>query len=74
MATWDISGNCSRPICRRILEEAGIPREMFGREKKVTLILFFHRNSLLSEKSLADFAKSGSTSTFEAAEAAFLVC
>lgn len=30
MAPWDIGGNYSRPIARRILEEAGVRRDMFG--------------------------------------------
>jgi hypothetical protein len=27
---WDVSGDYTRPICRRIVEEAGVPRELFG--------------------------------------------
>lgn len=33
---WSIGGNYDRPICRRIIEEAGIPREWFGVQKKAT--------------------------------------
>jgi len=33
MKTWDIPGDYSRPICRRIAEEAGVPRELFGVRK-----------------------------------------
>lgn len=33
MGEWDVSGDYSRPICRRIAEEAGIPRESFGQQK-----------------------------------------
>jgi hypothetical protein len=34
MKPWDVSGNYSRPICRRIAEEAGLPRDSFGQKKK----------------------------------------
>src|SRR5262249_40534922 len=30
MAPWDLHNNYNRPICRRIVETAGVPREMFG--------------------------------------------
>lgn len=38
MKPWSIGGDYDRPICRRILEEAGIPREWFGVRKKATSI------------------------------------
>jgi hypothetical protein len=33
MAEWDLGGGYSRPVCRRILEEAGVPRGSFGTSK-----------------------------------------
>jgi hypothetical protein len=57
MAEWDVPGNYSRPICRRILEEAGVPRGLFGVDKKAASILFFDRNSFLSPESLADYRR-----------------
>lgn len=39
---WDVPGDYSRPIPRRIIEEAGIPRQLFGTRKKVVTNLF-HR-------------------------------
>ncbi len=39
MKPWDIPGNYSRPICRRIVEEAGIQRNHFGIKKKATAVL-----------------------------------
>ena len=33
MKQWDIGGTYSRPICRRVLEERGVPRGIFGRDK-----------------------------------------
>jgi len=31
---WDVAGRYSRPICRRIVERAGVPRDLFGRDKR----------------------------------------
>ena len=33
MAPWSLGGDYDRPIARRILEEAGVPRELFGQHK-----------------------------------------
>ena len=41
MAPWDIPGDYSRPIARRIVETAGVPRELFGMSKKATSVLLF---------------------------------
>lgn len=44
MAPWSIPGDYDRPIPRRIVESAGVPRECFGQKKSATtvdeLILF----------------------------------
>src|SRR2546426_6038614 len=37
MAPWDVDAGYSRPICRRILETAGVPREAFGDRKSTRL-------------------------------------
>lgn len=55
MAPWDVGGSYTRPICRRILEEADVPRELFGMEKKAASVLLFDRNSFLSEASRRDY-------------------
>jgi hypothetical protein len=34
MKPWSVGGNYDRPIPRRIIEEAGVPRELFGRRKQ----------------------------------------
>jgi len=36
MAPWRLNGDYDRPIPRRILEEAGVPRKAFGLRKKAT--------------------------------------
>lgn len=38
MHPWDIAGNYSRPIPRRITESAGVPREIFGIIKKASAV------------------------------------
>jgi hypothetical protein len=39
MSRWDVAGQYSRPICRRIVEEAGIKRTLFGMKKKAASVL-----------------------------------
>jgi hypothetical protein len=39
MAPWDVGGNYNKPICRRIVEEAGVPRKAFGTTKKAASVL-----------------------------------
>ena len=55
MQEWDIEGGYSKPICRRIVEEAGIPRDQFAQKKHAASILLFDRNSFLSSESRDDF-------------------
>lgn len=40
MAPWDVGGNYNRPVCRRIIEEAGVPRGAFARGKSAAAVLF----------------------------------
>ena len=54
MAPRDGGREYSRPICRRILEEAGMPRSAFGVHKKAVSVLH-HQGDRLSPRSLADF-------------------
>ncbi|HXI33812.1 MAG TPA: hypothetical protein VNH63_07000 [Gemmatimonadales bacterium] len=55
MARWHTGGRYSRPICQRVLEEAGIPRRAFGQWKKTASVLFFTNDQLLSPASQADY-------------------
>jgi hypothetical protein len=34
MKPWDVGGRYNRPICRRVVEQAGVPREVFGAHKR----------------------------------------
>ena len=40
MRPWSIGGNYDRPIPRRIAEDAGIPRDIFGQSKLATVVEF----------------------------------
>jgi hypothetical protein len=39
MRPWTLFNAYDRPICRRTLEEAGVPRNLFGQKKKATGII-----------------------------------
>jgi hypothetical protein len=59
---WDVSGGYSRPICRRIAEEAGIPRQAFGVRKRAVSAnpfagwdLLHGERQILTPASLADY-------------------
>src|SRR5207302_63807 len=49
-------GAYNRPICRRILEEAGVPRQAFGTAKKNTSVLMFERRTFLSPDSWHEYS------------------
>jgi hypothetical protein len=55
MLPWDVPGEYSKPVCRRIVEEAGVPRDLFGVEKKATAHLFHRGESVLTNTSRADY-------------------
>ena len=55
MRAWDVGGSYTRPIPRRIIEDAGIPRGTFATRKRAGSVLFFRRDSFLSAASLEDF-------------------
>jgi hypothetical protein len=48
MAPWDVGGDYSKPIPRRIIEEAGVPRGTFGVSKRAaTVVLWNPREGFL---------------------------
>lgn len=56
MAPWATGEHgYNRPICRRVLEEAGVPRELFGQSKQAASVLFFRRHEHLSDASRVDY-------------------
>jgi hypothetical protein len=40
MTPFSIGGDYDRPICRRILEEAGVSRALFGQKKQAVALIF----------------------------------
>jgi hypothetical protein len=57
MKPWDVPGSYSRPICRRIAEEAGIPREAFGRTKRASAVYPLTRRVFLAPSSLDTYRR-----------------
>ena len=50
---FSIGGDYDRPIPRRIAEEAGVPRALFGQKKKAVNIALFDGERMLSKQSQA---------------------
>ena len=50
LAAWDLPGDYSRPICRRIVEDYGMPRETFGMQKKAATNHFRRGEAVLTEQ------------------------
>lgn len=57
MRPWRIGGRYDRPIPRRIVEEAGVPRQMFGMTKRATGVYLpvDRLENSMAPASLADF-------------------
>lgn len=55
MSPYRIGGKYDRPLPRRILEEAGVDRALFGQQKKAVSTLLFSDRMRLSRESLRDF-------------------
>lgn len=55
MRPWDVPGDYSRPIARRIAEEAGVPRASFGVRKKAATSLFHRGEAKLSENTRDEY-------------------
>ena len=51
-------GSPKRPICRRIVEEAGVERELFGRRKNATTVKLWKRHErFLPDESMQDYMR-----------------
>jgi hypothetical protein len=58
MIPWRVPGSYNRPVARRIVESAGVPREAFGMTKKAAAFMLhqpFSSKESLSPSSAADF-------------------
>ena len=57
LAAWTVRADSRRPICRRILEEAGVPRQAVGLQKRAASVLLFRRDSFLVGASLVAYTR-----------------
>ena len=55
MRPWCLGGTYDRPIARRILEEGGVPRGLFGTRKGATAFHHFRSPADMSAEGRADF-------------------
>jgi hypothetical protein len=55
MAPWDVPGDYSRPICRRIVEAEGVPRESFAMHKRASWVMLHTHKDFLSRDSMRDY-------------------
>lgn len=55
MVPWDYGGDYSRPICRRIVESAGVPRELFGVAKRNASVMLHNYEVMLTPQSNEEF-------------------
>jgi hypothetical protein len=55
MEPWDVAVQYSRPIPRRIVEEAGVPRELFGTHKRMASVFLLDPRDFLTAQSWNDY-------------------
>ena len=55
LAPWNVAADYNRPICRRIVEEQGVPREMFGVRKKATAQPLLRAEDFLTRDMRSDY-------------------
>jgi hypothetical protein len=57
MRQWDVPGGYSRPICRRIVEETGVPRHLFGVRNAAVAYLLGNTPVPLARASMVDYRR-----------------
>ena len=58
MKPWSVGGDYDRPICRRIIEDAGVERGLFARAKNATAVVLWNPNEgFLPEESMQDYTR-----------------
>jgi hypothetical protein len=57
MSPWRLGNNYDRPVARRIAEEAGLPRQMFGQSKMGSVVIFPHPSIPYSKDLRTEFFK-----------------
>ena len=58
MRPWTLFNEYDRPICRRTLEEAGVPRSLFGQKKRAAGVFYYEEGlrNTMTPQSYTDFA------------------
>jgi hypothetical protein len=56
MASFSVGGEYDRPIPRRIVESAGVPRDAFARRKRAASLVFYSQIALLSKNARTQIA------------------
>ncbi len=54
---WDVGGDYTRPICRRIAESRGVPRGLFGVSKRNSSVILHNFSDVLTPRSLDDLSQ-----------------
>ncbi len=54
---WDVGGDYTRPICRRIVESRGVPRGLFGVAKRNSSVILHNFSDVLTPCSLQDLSR-----------------
>ncbi|MFW6058709.1 MAG: hypothetical protein ACODAQ_00920 [Phycisphaeraceae bacterium] len=54
MSAYRLNCDYDRPIPRRVLEEAGVPRDAFGQKKQAASILVFQDRTMLGDQALRE--------------------
>jgi len=52
---WDIGGGYTRPVARRIAEEGGVPRDLFGQKKRFASRWLLTSRRFLTDASAGDY-------------------
>jgi hypothetical protein len=56
MKAWSVGGDYDRPICRRILESAGVPRGLFAKAKSAaSIVLWNPQENFLPPESMSSY-------------------
>jgi hypothetical protein len=53
LGPYQVGGHYDRPVPRRIAEEAGVPRALFGQTKKAVNVNLFHAEAMMTERTRA---------------------
>ena len=55
LTRWNVPAEYNRPLCRRIVEEAGVPRHAFGVSKRNASVIMHNYSEFMTPKSIHDY-------------------